>query len=83
MVTHPRAEELIARLTAEGVQARGYYRTPLHRQPAMAPYAGVPPASLPVTDRLSASNLALPMGPMLSADDAGRVVASIAAFHEG
>ena len=23
-----------------GIQSRGYYRTPLHRQPAMAPYAG-------------------------------------------
>ena len=27
-----------------GIQARGYYRTPLHRQPAMAPYAADAPA---------------------------------------
>ena len=32
-------DRLIAALAEAGVQARGYYRTPLHRQPAMAPYA--------------------------------------------
>ena len=45
VVTHPRADELGARLSAHGVQARGYYRLPLHRQPAMAPYvAGATPS---------------------------------------
>ena len=64
MATHPRADELIAGLGEHGVQARAYYRTPLHRQPAMAPYA--PPAgSLPVTDELARTNLALPMSPTL------------------
>ena len=37
VVTHPRADELIAGLRERGIQARGYYRTPLHRQVAMAP----------------------------------------------
>ena len=38
VVTHPRADALLRRSTSAGVQARAYYRTPLHRQPAMAPY---------------------------------------------
>ena len=77
-VTHPRADAVIAGLGEHGVQARAYYRTPLHRQPAMAPYA--PPAgSLPVTDELARTNLALPMSPTLSAEEVGEVVAALAA----
>ena len=75
--THPRADAVIAGLGEHGVQARAYYRTPLHRQPAMAPYA--PPAgSLPVTDELARTNLALPMSPTLSAEEVGEVVAALA-----
>ena len=48
----------------------------------MAPYGGKAPVSLPVTEQLSASNLALPMSPVLSAEDASRVVAAIAAFAD-
>jgi dTDP-4-amino-4,6-dideoxygalactose transaminase len=79
VVTHPRADELLAALNAAGIQARGYYRTPLHRQPAMAPYidAAVPPV-LPVTDELSARNIALPISPVLGADQAAEVVAALA-----
>ncbi len=80
VVNHPRADELIASLAARGIQARGYYRTPLHRQPAMARFAGEPPISLPVTERLAASNVALPMSPVLSPDDARRVVDAVADF---
>src|SRR6202011_2951237 len=36
VVTHARADELIAELAQRGVQSRAYYRTPLHRQAAMA-----------------------------------------------
>jgi dTDP-4-amino-4,6-dideoxygalactose transaminase len=78
VVTHPRADELIAGLRERGIQSRGYYRTPLHRQPSMAPYAGG--ASLPVTDALGRDNLALPMSPVLSAAQAGEVVAALAAL---
>ena len=78
VATHPRADELIAGLADHGVQSRAYYRTPLHRQTAMAPYA--PPAdSLPATDELSRTNLALPMSPALDPDRAGEVVAALAA----
>jgi dTDP-4-amino-4,6-dideoxygalactose transaminase len=82
VVAHPGAQALIASLEEQGIQARGYYRTPLHRQPAMAPYAATAPVSMPVTDELSGSNVALPMSPALSTAEAQQVVAAIAAFSE-
>lgn len=74
---HRRADALVDALVAAGIQSRGYYRTPTHRQPAMLAYAdGV---TLPVTDELARSNLALPMSPVLSADQAQHVVDAIVA----
>jgi dTDP-4-amino-4,6-dideoxygalactose transaminase len=76
-VTHPRADEIIAALTARGVEARAYYRVPLHRQPAMAPYVdGVGP--LPVTEALAAQIIALPISPVLTDEQAREVVATVA-----
>jgi dTDP-3-amino-3,4,6-trideoxy-alpha-D-glucose transaminase len=63
-------------LGAAGVQARGYYRTPVHRQPGMAAYRG---ADLPVTDEIAAGNLALPMGPELTGEQVEAVVAAAGA----
>jgi dTDP-4-amino-4,6-dideoxygalactose transaminase len=80
VVTHPRADELIGALAARGIQARGYYRTPLHRQPAMAPYVREREPALPVTEALSATNAALPMSAVLGAPEARQVVEAIAAF---
>ncbi len=78
VVTHPRADAVLAALNAAGVQARGYYRTALHRQPSMAPFVdGLSP--LPVTDALGATNIALPISPVLGADQAREVVAALAA----
>jgi len=79
IVTHPRPDELRAQLADQDIQARGYYRTPLHRQVAMAPYAGGPP--LPVTDELARTNLALPMSPVLDQAQAREVVDAIAAVR--
>jgi dTDP-4-amino-4,6-dideoxygalactose transaminase len=76
-VTHPRADEVLAALAERGVQARGYYRVPLHRQPAMAPYVdGLGP--LPVTEALAAQNIALPISPVLTEEQAGEVAAALA-----
>ncbi|MBV9804324.1 MAG: DegT/DnrJ/EryC1/StrS family aminotransferase [Solirubrobacterales bacterium] len=77
VVTHPQADAVIAGLRQHGVQARAYYRTPLHRQPALAEF--VPAHPLPATQELAATNLALPMSPTLSAEKAGEVVAALAA----
>jgi dTDP-4-amino-4,6-dideoxygalactose transaminase len=77
VVTVNHADELIGELTKLGIQARGYYRTPLHKQPAMAPYVSDTP-SLPVTDELAATNVALPISPLLGRAQADEVVAAIA-----
>ena len=79
VATHPRADELIAALRDHGVGTRAYYRTPLHRQPAMAPYAPSSPDALPVTDELARTNLAFPMSPTLDADRVREVVTALAA----
>jgi dTDP-4-amino-4,6-dideoxygalactose transaminase len=77
VVTHPRAPALVEALGRVGVEARGYYRTPMHRQPALAPY--VPPGlELPFTEELAATNLALPMGPALGDRDVRAVVEAVA-----
>jgi dTDP-4-amino-4,6-dideoxygalactose transaminase len=76
VVTHPAADPLSAALSECGIEARGYYRTPIHRQPAMASYATVT-GGLPATDELARMNLALPMNPFLSPEQAEEVVQSI------
>jgi dTDP-4-amino-4,6-dideoxygalactose transaminase len=77
VVTHPQAPALVEVLAGQDVQARGYYRTPLHHQPAMAPFVA-PGLELPFTEQLAATNLALPMGPLLTEDDARSVVSAVA-----
>ena len=69
-------DSLARALSDAGVQARGYYRTPMHRQPAMAAFGGV---ELPVTEEVAATNLALPMGPELTPGQVEAVVAAAAA----
>ena len=78
VVTHPRADEVVGALTAAGVQARGYYRRPLHRQPSMAPYVDEL-GPLPVTEELAATNIALPISPVFTEAQAGEVVSALVA----
>ena len=59
VVRHERADELQAALAARGVEARGYYRTPVHRQQAMRAWGGG--ADLPATDEAARTHLALPI----------------------
>ncbi len=81
VATHPQADAKLELLAAAGVQARGYYRLPLHRQPAMAPYlaAGGGAPELPVTDELARTNVALPISPVFTREQADEVVAALAA----
>jgi dTDP-3-amino-3,4,6-trideoxy-alpha-D-glucose transaminase len=72
VVRHERAEELAGSLEQHGVSARGYYRVPVHRQPAMN--AAV---ELPGTDEAARTNLALPMGPQLGNQQVRDVVAAV------
>ena len=48
---------------------RGYYRTPVHRQPAIAAHT-----ELPGTEEAARTNFALPMGTDLTEEQVGRVV---------
>jgi len=77
VVRTPHARLLEQALPAAGIGARGYYRTPLHRQQALLPWADG--ATLPVTDELAESHLAIPMNPLLSAADAQEVTAAVRA----
>jgi dTDP-3-amino-3,4,6-trideoxy-alpha-D-glucose transaminase len=75
VIRHDRASKLEQALNAVGIGARGYYRTPIHRQPAMEQYAnGV---ELPFTDELARTHLALPISAALTRDQVDEVVAAV------
>jgi dTDP-3-amino-3,4,6-trideoxy-alpha-D-glucose transaminase len=75
VIRHDRASALEEALNAAGIGARGYYRTPIHGQQAMAPYAnGV---ELPFTDELARTHLALPISAALTRDQVDEVVAAV------
>jgi dTDP-4-amino-4,6-dideoxygalactose transaminase len=71
MLCHERADEIGEALTAAGIGSRPYYRTPIHRQTAMRAWGAS--ADLPVTDELAPIHLAIPMSPVLSAEQAAEV----------
>jgi dTDP-4-amino-4,6-dideoxygalactose transaminase len=65
---------LASALVRADIGHKAYYRTPTHRQPAMARYAeGV---DLPATDEVARTHLAIPMSPVLDAAQAEEVVAA-------
>ena len=76
VVAHPDPRALSAELGRAGIESRGYYRTPIHRQPAIEPYA-IATGSLPATEELARTNLALPMGPLLADDEVAAVVSAV------
>ena len=81
VVRHQRADQLSALLAESGIESRGYYRTPVHRQPAMAAWgAGV---ELPATDELARTNLAIPISPALSDAEVQTVVDALATAVAG
>jgi dTDP-3-amino-3,4,6-trideoxy-alpha-D-glucose transaminase len=69
----PRSDELLAQLDEAGIEARPYYRRPVHLQPAMRPYGGEA-LDLPGTALASSENLALPMGTDLAPEAVREVV---------
>ena len=68
---------LMQRLNDAGVEARGYYRTPVHLQPAMAGLGGEA-IELPGTMEIARTHLALPMGTQLGREQVEAVVAACA-----
>jgi dTDP-4-amino-4,6-dideoxygalactose transaminase len=75
-----RRDALAAHLARAGVATQVYYRTPLHRQPALADVALVP-LPLPEAERAAAEVLALPIYPELTREQVARVAAAVAAFY--
>jgi dTDP-3-amino-3,4,6-trideoxy-alpha-D-glucose transaminase len=74
VVGHPHVERLERMLTAAEIGHKAYYRTPVHRQQAMREWGdGV---ELPATDHAARTHLAIPMSPVLTADQAREVVAA-------
>jgi dTDP-4-amino-4,6-dideoxygalactose transaminase len=66
-------DALIAALGEARVEARSYYRRPVHLQPAMKPYLDGTP-DLPGTETASRENVALPMGTELTDGAVAEVV---------
>src|SRR4051794_9955288 len=71
VVRHERADELVAGLNEAGVEARAYYRVPVHRQPAMSEFGDV---DLPGTEEAARTNFAIPMGTGLQEGQVEEVV---------
>jgi dTDP-4-amino-4,6-dideoxygalactose transaminase len=78
VVRHPDADALAAGLTERGVAAKAYYRRPVHRQPPFAT-----DVDLPGTDEAARTHLAIPMSPVLSAEQAAEVVGAVRACASG
>ena len=76
VIRSPRRDELRAFLAARGIETQIHYPSPPHLQPA---YAG-PLLKLPVAEQLAREVLSMPMGPHLSDEQAGAVIAAINEF---
>jgi dTDP-3-amino-3,4,6-trideoxy-alpha-D-glucose transaminase len=75
VIRHSEPERLRRALTDAGVGCRAYYRTPVHRQPAMLQWgAGV---ELPGTEQAARTHLAIPISPTLARAQAEEVVEAV------
>jgi dTDP-3-amino-3,4,6-trideoxy-alpha-D-glucose transaminase len=77
VVRHREADRLASALGEEGIGCRAYYRTPVHRQPAMRAWGeGL---TLTGTDEAARTHLAIPISPVLSREQVGQVVGAVRA----
>jgi dTDP-4-amino-4,6-dideoxygalactose transaminase len=79
VVRSERADELRTVLNDAGIGARAYYRTPAHLQPAMAEWGAN--VDLPGTAEAARTNLAIPMSPVLTREQADEVVGAARALR--
>jgi dTDP-3-amino-3,4,6-trideoxy-alpha-D-glucose transaminase len=77
VVRHPDPERLEAALAEREVGARGYYRRPVHLQPAMERLGGER-LHLPGTAEAARTHLALPMGTGIGEEQVDEVIAACA-----
>jgi dTDP-4-amino-4,6-dideoxygalactose transaminase len=72
----PQRDAVQEALLAAGIGTLVHYPVPAHLQPAYA-YLGVAPGSLPVTERLAAEELSLPLYPELPLEQVDEVAATL------
>lgn len=77
VIRHPKRDALMAFLAERGIETKVHYPIAIHRQKA---FADLPPCELPVTDKVVASILSLPVTPELSVEQRGEVIEGIRAF---
>jgi dTDP-4-amino-4,6-dideoxygalactose transaminase len=85
VVRAPKREHLQKHLQTNGIGTLIHYPVPPHLQPAYKEL-GLPQGSFPISERIHAEVLSLPMGPHLSTMDLERVVDVIQAYfaeHKG
>jgi len=71
VVRHEAIGRVEAALQERGIGHKAYYRVPTHRQPAMTAWA--PDGELPGTEVAARTALAIPMSPVLTAEQAATV----------
>ena len=74
-------DALAGALGEAGVATKAYYRTPIHRQPAMLDRYG-PGPDLPATEAVAADHLAIPMSPALGPEAIREVVDAVQASQK-
>jgi dTDP-4-amino-4,6-dideoxygalactose transaminase len=75
VIRSPEVGQISASLSQAGIGNKVYYRPPVHQHPAMRPFASA--LSLPATEELAHTHLAIAFGPGLSAADADQVTAQV------
>lgn len=79
VVRHPQRDRLRDVLTEHGIATGIHYPRPIHLQPAYASL-GYASGSFPVTERLAAQSLSLPMYAELTDEQIERIVAAVHVF---
>jgi dTDP-3-amino-3,4,6-trideoxy-alpha-D-glucose transaminase len=75
VIAHPHPAPLEAALAAAAIGHKPYYRTPIHRQPAMRQWGAG--AELPATEHAAATHLAIPMSAVLTQAQVAEVAAAV------
>jgi dTDP-4-amino-4,6-dideoxygalactose transaminase len=78
VIRHRGRDGLVKGLAERGIGTLVHYPVPPHRQPAYAGLA-IAAGALPISERLHAEVLSLPMGPTMSDGDVERVIAAVRA----
>ena len=71
VIRHPQRDALAEHLAKQGIQTSIHYPIPPHRQEAFPEFHGL---NLPITEAIHREVLSLPISPVMSLDDAARVV---------